>query len=279
MVRRLWHAAPIRLESLSKFNSAMSATTVEYPLPRERNLIIAVLLALSAAAWAVIIWRSSTADDDMMGPTMGLDGPVFLAIWIAMMVAMMFPTAMPMILTYSRVQAGKAARDQNAVPVGIFVCAYLVVWVVFGAAAFAAASAGEALADRSMWVMDNAARIGGVVLIVAGLYQLSPMKRICLSKCRSPMSWLLNSWHDGRSGALRMGLEHGTYCLGCCWLLFVILFPLGMMNIAAMALLTALIFAEKSLPISGVTSNLAALGLIGYGAFVLAAPAMLPTAM
>jgi predicted metal-binding membrane protein len=261
-------------------DSAVTTAAVGYPLPRERNFIIATLLVLAAAAWAVIVWQSSMAsDDEMMGPTMGLTAPVFLGIWIAMMVAMMVPTAMPMILTFARVQAGKTARGQAAVPVGIFIAAYLLVWIVFGAAAFAVATASEALADRSMWLMDNAARIGGVALIAAGIYQLSPLKRICLSKCRSPMSWLLNSWRDGPGGAFRMGGEHGAYCLGCCWLLFVILFPLGMMNIAAMAMITALIFVEKSLPISGFAVTLAALGLISYGALVLALPDVLPTTM
>jgi predicted metal-binding membrane protein len=258
----------------------MTTNAVDYPLPRERNLIIATLLVLAAAAWALIVWQSSMGSDDRtMGPTMGLAAPVFLSIWIAMMVAMMFPTAMPMILTFARVQSGKSARGQAAVPVGVFVAAYLLVWVVFGAAAFAVASAAEQLADRSMWLMDSAGRIGGVVLIAAGIYQLSPLKRICLSNCRSPMSWLLNSWRDGTGGALLMGVQHGMYCLGCCWLLFVILFPLGMMNIAAMALITALIFAEKSLPISDVAVKLASLGLIAYGALVLAFPDVLPTMM
>jgi predicted metal-binding membrane protein len=258
----------------------MTTSAIDYPLPRERNLIIAVLLVLAATAWTLIVWQSSAMNDEaMMSPTMGLAAPVFLAVWITMMVAMMFPTAMPMILTFARVQAGKTARGQAAVPVGIFVAAYLLVWIIFGAAAFAVASAGEELANRSMLLMDSAARIGGIVLIAAGIYQVSPLKRICLSKCRSPMSWLLNSWRDGPGGALRMGVEHGTYCLGCCWLLFVILFPLGMMNIAAMALITALIFAEKSLPISGIAVKLASLGLIAYGALVLALPDVLPTTM
>lgn len=100
----------------------MTTTAIDYPLPRERNLIIVTLLVLAAAAWALLVWQSSMVDDDeMMDPTMGMAAPVFLAIWVAMMVAMMFPTAMPMILTFAHVQAGKAARDQATVPVGIFV--------------------------------------------------------------------------------------------------------------------------------------------------------------
>jgi predicted metal-binding membrane protein len=95
---------------------------------------------------------------------------------------------------------------------------------------------------------ETAARIGGAVLVAAGLYQLSPLKDLCLSQCRTPVGFIMTSWRDGILGALRMGLRHGAYCLGCCWLLFAILFPLGMMNIAAMAAVTALVFAEKTLP-------------------------------
>ena len=130
-----------------------------------------------------------------------------------------------------------------------------------------------------MWLMENAARLGGVVLLVAGLYQLSPLKDICLSKCRTPLQFILSSWHDGYGGAFRMGLEHGAYCLGCCWLLFVILFPLGLMNLAVMALVTALIFAEKALPIGRQISKLAGVGLIVYGVLVMFLPAALPMGM
>ena len=130
-----------------------------------------------------------------------------------------------------------------------------------------------------MWLMDNAARLGGVVLLLAGLYQLSPLKDICLSKCRTPLQFILSSWHDGYGGAFRMGLEHGAFCLGCCWLLFVILFPLGIMNIAVMALVTALIFAEKALPIGRQISKLAGAGLIVYGALIMFLPAALPVGM
>ena len=137
----------------------------------------------------------------------------------------------------------------------------------------------EKLAAPSMWLMENAARLGGVVLLVAGLYQLSPLKDICLAKCGTPVQFILGSWRDGYGGAFRMGLEHGAYCLGCCWLLFVILFPLGLMNIAVMALLTALIYAEKALPIGRQISQLVGGGLIVYGVLVIFLPAALPMGM
>ena len=130
-----------------------------------------------------------------------------------------------------------------------------------------------------MWLMENATRISGAILVIAGLYQLSPLKNVCLSKCRTPLQFLLTSWHDGYAGAFRMGIEHGTFCLGCCWLLFVILFPLGLMNIAVMALVTALIFAEKALRIGRQISKLAGVGLIVYGVIVLFLPAAFPMGM
>ncbi len=257
--------------------SAPSSAT--YPLGRERNAILGTLLILSAACWAVVAWQWYTADGSDMGLTMGMAAPLFLALWVAMMVAMMFPTAAPMILMFARIQKGKSARGQTSVPAWIFVGAYLAVWVAFGLAGYAAAIGAERLADRSMWLMDAAPRIGGGVLIAAGLYQLSPLKDVCLSKCRTPMQFVLTSWRDGYGGAWRMGIEHGVYCLGCCWMLFVILFPLGIMNVAAMALITLLIFAEKSSPLSRAAVIVAAVGLVAYGAFILIVPDALPTAM
>ncbi|HEX5395644.1 MAG TPA: DUF2182 domain-containing protein [Candidatus Limnocylindria bacterium] len=260
--------------------AGVTSSATRHPLPRERNLIIAALLVLATVAWALIIWQSSSSSDDqMMRPTAGMTQPVFLGIWVAMMVAMMFPSAAPMILAFARVEAARAVRGDVVVPVTVFVAAYLLVWTAFGAVAFALASATEALADHSMWLSDHAGHLGGALMIVAGAYQLSPLKRACLSKCRLPVSWLLHSWREGAGGAFRLGVEHGAYCLGCCWLLFVILFPLGVMNIAAMALIAALILAEKSLPMSRIAVTGSALALVAYGVAVLASPALLPTTM
>jgi predicted metal-binding membrane protein len=248
-----------------------------YPLRRERNLILGLLVALALAAWLILIRQSATLDQEMMGPTMGLGPPIFLAIWVLMMVAMMFPTAAPMILLFARVHAGKRQRGQSFVPTWVFVGGYLLVWTAFGALAYGLALAAEALVEGDMWLMNNGARLGGAALVLAGLYQLSPLKRSCLAKCRSPLDFIMTSWRDGYPGSFRMGLEHGMYCLGCCWLLFVILFPLGMMNVAAMALITLLIFAEKSLAVGPRISQIAALALIAYGGLVVFVPAALPT--
>lgn len=240
----------------------------------ERNLILASLLVLAAAAWALLALQAQMPM--AMTPTAGMEAPLFLAMWVAMMVAIMFPTAAPMILTFATVQKGKRGRGQAFVPTWVFVGAYLLVWTVFGVIAYAAAVAAEALAMNSMWLMENGGRIGGLLLVLAGLYQLSPLKTACLNKCRTPLSFIMTSWRDGYAGAFRMGLEHGWYCMGCCWLLFLILFPLGVMNIAAMVLLTALIFAEKSLPVGPRVVQGAAVALVFYGAVAIAMPEALP---
>ena len=155
--------------------------------------------------------------------------------------------------------------------------AYLLVWGLSGVAAYAGALAAEAVAARTALSPAAAARVGGTVLIAAGVYQLTPLKDLCLSKCRTPITFIMTSWRDGPAGALRMGLLHGAYCLGCCWLLFVILFPLGIMNIAAMADITLIIFAEKTLPRGRAVARAAAVALIAYGSAVVGAPQLLPT--
>lgn len=249
------------------------------PLSRERNLILAALLILAAGAWVVVIQQSRASDDEMMSLTMGMGAPVFIGIWVLMMVAMMFPAAAPMILTFSAIQAGKRDRGQTWTPTWVFVAAYLLVWTTFGILAYLAAVGAQRLADESMWLMDHATSIGGGVLIAAGLYQLTPLKRACLTKCRTPLQFIMTSWRDGYAGAFRMGTLHGLYCLGCCWFLFVILFPLGIMNVAVMALLTALIFAEKSLTWGVMLSRVSAVILVGYGLLVLLDVVKLPGAM
>ena len=217
----------------------------------QRNVILGLLLALAAAAWALLTWQGAGAEMDMAmaSPTMGMRAPLFLAIWVVMMVAMMFPTAAPMILTFHKVQVSKRQRGEAFVATWVFVAAYMLVWTLSGGVAYAGALAVEAIAARAALSPSTAARMGGAVLIAAGVYQITPFKDLCLSKCRTPISFIMTSWRDGVTGALRMGLLHGAYCLGCCWLLFVVLFPLGIMNIAAMAVITLVIFAEKVLPL------------------------------
>ncbi|TIT53658.1 MAG: DUF2182 domain-containing protein, partial [Mesorhizobium sp.] len=211
----------------------------------QRYIILALLISIAAAAWILLVWQQMGMDADMRmemySLTMGMRAPLFLAVWMIMMIAMMFPTAAPMILTFHTVQAGKRGRGETFVSSWVFVAGYMLVWGVMGVIAFAGAAGAEMLAGHVGLSTATAARIGGALLMVAGVYQLSPLKDLCLAKCRTPIGFILTSWRDGYWGAVRMGLEHGLFCLGCCWLLFLALFPLGIMNVAAMAVVTLLV--------------------------------------
>jgi len=247
----------------------------------QRNIILALLIAVAAAAWVLLIRQqigmSADMRMEMVSPTMGMAAPLFLAVWIVMMIAMMFPTAAPMILTFHQVQAAKRSRGGTFVSTWAFVAGYMLVWSAIGVLAFAGAAGAQMIGEQMGMSTATAARIGGVLLIVAGAYQLSPLKDLCLAKCRTPIGFILTSWRDGRWGAARMGIEHGAFCLGCCWLLFLALFPLGMTNVAAMAVVTLLIFAEKTLPSGDRIAKVSGVALILYGAAVLVFPQALPT--
>ena len=157
----------------------------------------------------------------------GADTLAFVAMWTVMMVAMMFPASAPMILTFSAIQARKRAAARPYVPVSVFTASYVLVWALFGVVAFGFAAGLDWLAERSQLLMTSWPRIAGGLIVAAGVYQLTPLKDTCLSKCRSPVSFLLAHWRDGWSGAFVVGFLHGIYCAGCCWLLFVILVPLA----------------------------------------------------
>ncbi len=251
-----------------------------YPLRRERILIFTLLFGLAAFAWVILVWQSITMSGMKgMGLTGGMDAPLFIAVWIVMMVATMFPAEAPMVLMFAQIYASKREYGQPFVPTWIFVGSYLVVWTLFGVLAYAVALGADFLGAQSAWLIVNASRLGGCLIVVAGLYQLSPFKNSCLSKCRSPMNFILNSWREGRIGSFYMGLKHGWYCLWCCWAQMIILFPLGMMNVAAMAVIALLIFAEKTAPIGEKIVKIAAVVLIVYGILVILVPGLLPTAI
>jgi predicted metal-binding membrane protein len=264
--------------------------TAEVPMARQRRAVLVALLALSAVSWAVVLWQARTiqrAGDGMAGDmangagglTMGMAAPIFLATWVVMMAAMMLPSAAPMILMFDAIQAGRSRQGRSTVPTSVFVGGYLVVWAAFGIVAYAAALLAGWLSDSSADLAKIAPRVGGAVIVAAGIYQLTPLKQACLSKCRTPMQFVLTSWRDGLRGTFRMGLGHGAYCLGCCWLLFVILFPLGIMNVAAMAVVALLVLAEKTLPVGRRISQFVGVVLVAVGLGILLVPGLLPTTL
>jgi predicted metal-binding membrane protein len=245
---------------------------------RQRTVIVFALLGLAAVSWAVFLTRAGdpmTMGEEMgrTGPdlTMGGSWPLFLLTWVAMMVAMMFPAAAPMVVMFGRMRRGDPPS------VALFTASYIALWVAFGVAAYLLSATVEWSASRSEWVALHWGRLGGVILVLAGVYQLTPLKDVCLRHCRTPLSFVLTHWRDGRSGAMRMGLVHGLYCVGCCWLLFLILIPLGVMNVAAMVAIALLVFAEKTLPHGRSVGLLASVALVVVGVAVAVQPSLLPT--
>ena len=236
---------------------------------RARLGLIALLLALAAVAW----W--STADrmagmDAGPGTDLGALG-WFLGVWVVMMAAMMFPSVAPTVALYTTM----TRRRGIDLPL-LFVAGYLMVWGAAGLVAYGLFKLGDSLfGDQLAW--DSGGRwFAAGVLAVAAVYELTPLKNVCLTKCRSPLGFLLGSWRDGRAGALRMGAGHGAWCLGCCWALMAALFALGVMSLVWMAVVAALIALEKTLPWRRVVTWGTAAVLLAFAVAVAAAPRDVP---
>lgn len=223
------------------------------------------LAIITLAAWAALL-----AGLPMTDPA------TFLVAWIVMMAAMMLPSVAPMVLLFDRVSAEKARRDLPYVPTWIFAASYFAVWTVYGLAAFGLYRGVRAL-DIGFLNWDRGGPyVAGALVALAGLYELTPLKGVCMRHCRSPMQFVLAGWRDGVSGALRMGAEHGAYCVGCCWGLMVVLFALGVMSLFWMAVVAALIFAQKVLPYGDRLSRVFAVAFVAFGIWLAAAPGTVP---
>ena len=236
---------------------------------RSRLALVVLLFALAAAGWWSTVGRMHGMDD---GPWTGLGAfGWFLGVWLVMMAAMMLPSVAPTVALYSRM-----TRARSPLPPLLFSAGYLVAWGAAGALAFAIAAGGAHIAgDVLAW--DRAGRwVAGATLLAAAAYELTPLKDICLSKCRSPLGFLLGSWRDGWAGALRMGARHGAWCIGCCWALMASLFALGVMSIAWSAFVAGLIATEKLLPWRRVATWGTAAILLTLGVLLLAAPDAIP---
>ncbi len=236
---------------------------------RARLGLIALLLALAAIAWVSTTDRMRGMDDGP-GSDLGALG-WFVGVWVVMMAAMMLPSVAPTVALHARMTRRKSPLAPLA-----FCAGYLVTWAAAGVAAYGLFALGRAaLGDQLTW--SGAGRwVAGGTLAVAAAYELTPYKDACLTRCRSPLAFLLGAWRDGARGALRMGAKHGAWCVGCCWGLMAALFALGIMSLVWMAVVAALIGLEKTLPWRrAVTYVTAALLLAGAVALV-AAPEVIP---
>jgi len=257
------------------------------PLHREYVAVLVTLALLTIVAWLLTLAQMqgmaemghapSAMDRGAMPGIPGMAEPagsdpgvrllLYLGMWVAMMAAMMLPSAAPMILMFGTVYRTKRERGGAFVPTWVFVAGYLATWAAFGTVAWAAGDFVEALARAYPPLRELGPRLAAVAMIGAALYQLTPLKQRCLSHCRSPLAFVMHHWRSGIGGALRMGAEHGVYCVGCCWVLFVLLVVVGLSSLPWMGLITLIVCAEKLLPYGrpvtlGIAGLLCALGLL-----------------
>jgi predicted metal-binding membrane protein len=237
--------------------------------------IAAALLGLTLVAWILVFNRMRGMD---AGPGTDLGGlGWFLGIWVTMMAAMMLPSVAPMVLAFARVTKERARRGQAVyVPTWVFLLGYLAAWTAYGLLAYGLFRLIDAV-DGGVLAWDRAGPyVAGGAIVAAGLYELTPVKDVCLRHCRTPLHFLLHGWHEGRLGALRMGTEHGLYCIGCCWGLMIVLFSIGVMSLLWMAMIAGVIFAEKVLPWGMRLTRLLAVAFVALGLWIAFSPGSVP---
>ena len=240
-----------------------------YAAVRTRLGLIALLLSLAAVGWW---WTAREMQGMDGGPWTELGTAAwFLGVWVVMMAAMMFPSVAPTVALYSRLRHTRAL----GAPL-LFTAGYLLVWSAVGLVAYTSGRIGaHFFGDVLAW--DRAGRVvAGATLLVAAVYELTPLKDVCLGKCRSPLGFLLGSWKEGLSGATQMGARHGAWCVGCCWALMASLLALGLMSVVWMALVAGLIAFEKLIPSRRAATYGTAVVLLVLGVLMLIAPDAIP---
>lgn len=239
---------------------------------RPRTIVAVALALLSALAWAESVRQAGGMGLGFVTCSMTMGRPITLAnaslyvvLWGVMMAAMMLPSIGPMVLAHHAASARRPGANAGLGPTASFVAGYVVLWTATGVLAYAGDLGIESLPRAFPALREHASGIAGATLVIAGAYQLTPLKDLCLAHCRSPFAFLMHGWRDGRLGAFRMGVDHGAYCLACCWSLMTVLFVVGTMNLVWMGLLSLLVFAEKSIRHGPLVAKAAGLALIVLG--------------
>jgi predicted metal-binding membrane protein len=249
-------------------------------LRRDRIIVLAGLISVAALAWAYTVYLAHDMGNMHMGMGMGMAMPkmqswslmdfvsMFL-MWAVMMVAMMVPTAAPMILIFANVNRKRQEQERPYVPTAVFLSGYLLVWTGFSVLATLAQWGLHEAALLSPMMVSTSPILGGILLLAAGIFQWTPLKYACLKHCRSPLSFLMTDWREGYRGALIMGLRHGGYCTGCCWFLMALLFVAGVMNLLWVATITAFVLVEKAVPRGDLVGRIAGVALCIAGLIML----------
>ena len=249
---------------------------LEAVLARDRAVVLGGLVGLAALSWAYmgyLAWQMQGMDPQMAAVQAQTWSPVDLALlfvmWAVMMVAMMIPSAAPMVLTYATIRRKRHESERPLLPTGWFLAGYIAVWTGFSLLATLAQWGLHEAAILSPMMVSVSSLFGGLLLVSAGVFQWTPLKHACLKHCRSPLGFLLADWEEGHAGAFRMGLKHGSYCAGCCWALMALLFVAGVMNLLWVAAIAAFVLIEKLAPAGPWVGRASGLALIGWGLWLL----------
>jgi predicted metal-binding membrane protein len=231
--------------------------------------VAGALLGGALAAWIVTFVRMRGMD---AGPGAELGGlGWYLGIWVTMTAAMMLPATAPMVVVFSRVSRVRR-RGLGVAPMGAFVAGYLVTWTFYGLVAYGLDRGARSAAPDLLARVHGERYLAGVALVAAGLYELTPLKEVCLRHCRGPVHFVHAGWRDGPVGALQMGSRHGLYCVGCCSGLMLALFALGVMSLSWMAVIAVLIFVQKVLPLGDRVAPIVSASFVALAAWVVVSP-------
>ena len=247
---------------------------LEHVLRRDRLIVAVGIAGVVALAWVYLVAGAgidmSMADMPMEPmPWSTFYAALLFTMWWVMMIAMMVPSAAPMVLLFTAIKRKQGASVSPSIEAWVFLSGYLLIWAGFSLVAVLAQWGLERAGLLSMAMASTSAPLGGVILLAAGLYQFTPVKSACLRYCQSPVLFLSRHWRPGAVGALRMGLRHGSYCLGCCWFLMALLFVSGIMNLVWIAGIALYVACEKLLPLGRGLSRAAGVALIVSGTIVL----------
>ena len=262
------------------------AFDLESVLRRDRLVVVIALVAVIVLSWAYVLAGAGMGMNAfkmtrMTGGGVAMDGMmvsgswtagyavVIFLMWWVMMLGMMLPSAAPLLLLFARMMRKEKEKGAPYVPTGVFALGYAVMWAAFSAIATGAQWGLEAYGLLSGMMVGTSALLGAVLLIAAGVWQLTPLKSACLRHCRSPIGFLSAHWRPGQSGAFRMGLEHGAFCLGCCWFLMALLFYGGVMNLYWIVGLAVYVLIEKLIPAGARIGQWTGIVLIAWGAVLL----------
>ena len=251
---------------------------------RDRLIVLAGLVLAAALAWLYLIDMALDMGGDMAAGSMAMDGAMMgmqawsavdgllmWSMWAVMMIAMMVPSAAPMVLVFARMDRAKGSGRPYGTST-LFALGYVLVWAGFSVAATIMQWGLQNAALLSPMMVSTSAVLGGVLFIAAGVYQWTPLKYACLRHCRTPVSFIMGHWRPGPGGAFRMGVGHGAFCLGCCGFVMGLLFVGGVMNLAWVAAITVFVVAEKLLPKGEWVARVGGIAMVAAGIYLLVAP-------